>query len=119
MVLLAEDDPAVSGLIARCLQDMGYEVLSAADGEQAARIVKEQGQRLDIAVLDVVMPGRGGKYVYDLLRRRDLYIPVLFSSGYSRNALGEDGMPAGAELIQKPYTPDQLLRRIHDLLAST
>ena len=119
VVLLAEDDPAVSGLIARCLQDMGYEVLSAADGEQAARIVKEQGQRLDIAVLDVVMPGRGGKYVYDLLRRRDLYIPVLFSSGYSRNALGEDGMPAGAELIQKPYTPDQLLRRIHDLLAST
>jgi len=117
VILLAEDDESVRGLIERILRDMGYEVLSAADGEQAARIVEREGPRLNLAVLDVIMPHRGGKYVYDVLRRRELYIPVLFSSGYSRNALDDEGVPPDAELIQKPYAPDDLLRRVRSLLA--
>jgi|AMFO01.1.fsa_nt_gi PAS domain S-box len=116
-ILLAEDDPAVRGVVAETLRSAGYTVLEAADGPHAVRLFDEHPERVALALLDVVMPGMNGREVEARLRRRRPGLPVLFSSGYSENALHDRFVLDGnVELIRKPYSVKELLARIRDVL---
>ncbi len=114
-VLLAEDDEQVRRLAVEVLTRAGYRVRVARDGEEAeARFLEAPGE-VRLAVLDVVMPKRGGREVAERLRRVRPDLPVLFASGYSPEQLPESLAP-GQLVLNKPYRPEELLARVRRLL---
>jgi len=116
-ILVAEDDEMLRKLAARILETVGYTVLLAADGQEALDMFEKQAANVDLLLLDVVMPRMGGKAVYNLLHPRRPRLRFLFSSGYSSNAIHTGFvLQEGIELIQKPYAPDALLRKVRQVL---
>jgi len=118
-VLIAEDDRQVRKLAVEVLSRAGYRVIQAADGDEAVRKFRRYENTIDLAVLDVVMPGRSGRDVHDLIRERRPQTTILFSSGYGFNALESEDLPEGGfDVIAKPYKPAYLLRRVREVLES-
>jgi CheY-like chemotaxis protein len=116
-VLLAEDDAMVCELTRRVLERAGYTVLQAADGEEALAVFERHADAIDVAVLDVIMPGLGGRQVYERILRIKPQVRVLFASGYSMNAIHTNFvLDEGLTLIQKPYDRTTLLRKLRDVL---
>jgi two-component system cell cycle sensor histidine kinase/response regulator CckA len=116
-VLLVEDDATVRNLCQRILERGGYAVLVASDGEEAIDICGAHGDRIDLALLDVVLPKLGGRGIYERVKDRYPRMRFLFASGYSANAVHTGFvLDEGIQLIQKPFTPDQLLRQVREVL---
>ncbi len=116
-VLIAEDDPGVRTFAVSAARELGYQVIEA-DG--AAVALERLGQRPEINLLltDVVMPGSNGRQLVDaaLALRPDL--KVVYMTGYTRNAIVHNGtLDAGARLLTKPFTLEQLDRELRDALA--
>jgi two-component system cell cycle sensor histidine kinase/response regulator CckA len=118
-ILLVEDDPQVRGVTTRALAGNGYRVIPAASGEEALAIASQPGERLDMVVTDVVMPGMTGREVVDELRRRFPALPALFVSGYTQDFIVQRGvLDSGLEFLPKPFTPSTLLARVRTMLDS-
>ncbi len=119
-VLVVEDDMAVQATAVDMLSALGYRVLRADNGDAAVAVLKEHA-RIDMLFTDVVMPGAVRSP--ELARiAKDLHpaISVLFTSGYTRNAIVHGGrLDPGVELISKPYRADDLARKIRHVLANT
>ena len=116
-ILLAEDDDMVRESCRELLEHVGYSVMVASTGEEALRVIEAHADVIDLALLDVVMPGLGGRAVYDRIKERFPHMPVLFSSGYSANAIHTGFiLDQGLTLIQKPYQRAELLRKIRQVL---
>jgi two-component system cell cycle sensor histidine kinase/response regulator CckA len=112
-ILLAEDDASVRALAERVLRGAGYTVLSAATGTEASSIFEQHADRVDLLLLDVVMPGLGGREVFDRARRLNPDIAALFASGYTENAIHTDFvLKDEMNLIPKPYSLGGLLRAV-------
>jgi len=117
-VLVVEDDDAVRDTVVSMLSDLGYRVLKARDAASALSII-ESGIAIDVLFTDVVMPGslRSPELARKAVERQP-GIAVLFTSGYTENAIVHGGrLDEGVELLSKPYTRDQLARRIRHVLA--
>lgn len=118
-ILLVEDDPVVLRLAARILTDAGYTVFEASEGYEARRMAAEHEDEIDLLLTDVVMPEMDGRRVADMVRERIPDARVLFISGYSHEALAPRGvLEPGAFLLEKPFSPEQLLRRVREVLIS-
>jgi hypothetical protein len=118
-ILVVEDDLQVRGVTIRALQGSGYRVIPAASGEEALAIARKPGERFDMVVTDVVMPGMTGREVVDELRRRMPDIPALFVSGYTQEAIAQRGvLDSGLEFMPKPFTPSTLVARVRAMLDS-
>ena len=115
-VLLVEDEERVRRVAARCLERAGYRVLAVADGEDALRI-SAATRSIDLLLTDVVMPGMSGPRVAEKLRAARPALPVLFMSGFSQD-LPEPLAPPAGSLLQKPFTPEQLVARVADAIAA-
>ncbi|HPO12465.1 MAG TPA: response regulator [Candidatus Hydrogenedentes bacterium] len=116
-ILLAEDDDAVRELAARILTRKGYTVLTAVNGQEAIRMFRESKQKIDLVILDVIMPEGGGEIVYNTLQAEYPHARFLFSSGYSTQTVHTGFvLKEGVELIQKPYPPDALLHKVRQIL---
>ena len=116
-ILLAEDDTDVRTMTELLLRKAGYKVLVAADGQEAEDLLARHGTDIDLALLDVVMPRKGGREIHDALKVTHPEMPVLFSSGYSINAIHNDFiLQRDMKLIEKPYSQNDLLRRVRELL---
>jgi PAS domain S-box-containing protein len=117
-ILLVEDDSAVQVTAMEVLASLGYKVLRAVDGQSALSILSS-GVHVDLLFTDVVMPGPVAST--DLARDARILLPeigVLFTSGYTRNALVQGGKLApGVELISKPYSREDLARKLRRVLA--
>jgi CheY-like chemotaxis protein len=116
-ILVVEDEKLVRGMTARGLRDQGYEVIEAAGGTEALRLVENAGGRFDLVISDVVMPGMGGRELGRLLVQIDAHLPVLYISGY----MGEDVVRRGlldpdAPFQSKPFTSEQLGRKVREIL---
>ena len=112
-ILLAEDDDGVRALAERVLRGAGYTVISAATGTDASAIFEQNADGVDLLLLDVVMPGLGGREVYDRARRLKPDVAALFASGYTENAIHTDFvLKDGMSLIAKPYSLGGLLRAV-------
>jgi two-component system cell cycle sensor histidine kinase/response regulator CckA len=116
-ILLAEDEPAIRQLASQILVLSGAEVVDAADGEKAIEIFRQEvdaGRRFDIAVLDVLMPGRGGPAASREIRGMFPDFPVLFCSGYSNPHLREELSIGKIDqpILIKPYRPSELVSAI-------
>ncbi|HHF52180.1 MAG TPA: response regulator, partial [Candidatus Aminicenantes bacterium] len=116
-ILVAEDDPAVRKMTVSVIEEAGYAVLSARNGEEALEILNRNADAISLVLLDVVMPGKNGHEVWEEIRKRCPGLPVLFSSGYSKNAIHTNFiLHEGLKLIQKPYGPEKLLKSIRLML---
>ncbi len=114
-VLVVEDDPAVRLLVIDVLQMLGYQTLEAADGNAAIRIL-ESATAVDMLVTDVGLPGMNGRQLADVARQQYPGLPVLFMTGYARQAASSDFLEPGMDMISKPFNLDALAKRVSDML---
>ncbi|SDB11566.1 ATP-binding protein [Belnapia rosea] len=116
LVLLVEDDPAVRRVHAGMLRELGYAVQEAADGPEALALL-ESAEGLRLLFTDVVMPGMNGRVVAERARMLRPGLPVLYTTGYAPNAILHNGvLDAGMALLTKPFTLDQLGRKLRQVL---
>jgi signal transduction histidine kinase/DNA-binding response OmpR family regulator len=118
-VLVVEDDLAVQGTAVDMLTQLGYRVLKADNGDAAVAILNQEA-RIDLLFTDVVMPGAvRSPELARIARSLHPEIAVLFTSGYTRNAIVHGGrLDPGVELISKPYRADDLARKIRHVFAN-
>jgi len=115
-ILVVEDNPHVQAIAVRVLRSLGYNVLAASSGEEALDVVRN-GQHVDLVVSDVIMPGMTGPEVCRQLAERYPGLRVLFTSGYSTDAIARHGvLEPGTMFIEKPYSPLALGRKVAEAL---
>jgi signal transduction histidine kinase/ActR/RegA family two-component response regulator len=118
-ILLVEDEPAARRLATRVLRKHGYTVIEAGNGEEALAIASEWPQAIDLLLTDVVMPRMGGVAISERLTAARPYIKVLYMSGYAHSAIAQRGwLEERIPLLSKPFTPDDLLRHVREVLDS-
>jgi signal transduction histidine kinase len=113
-VLVADDDPDVVRLTRRVLERAGYVVVAAANGSEAVQLYREHGERINLVVADVAMPGMSGPEAGARIRAIDPDARILFVSGSSAGALSSFGPLT--PFVAKPYVPDDLLRAVRAVL---
>ncbi len=116
VILVVEDEDRVRQVSVATLTDLGYVVLAAASGAEGLRLLDS---RPDIALLftDIVMPDMNGRRLADEARRRRPELKILYTTGFTRNAVVHNGvLDAGVSFLQKPFTGEQLAARIREAL---
>ena len=114
-ILLAEDHEGLRELVRESLQTLGYTVLVASDGQEALEMYRRHPGRIDLLVLDVVMPRLRGPDVYQQIRELNPLIPVLFCTGYNPDSAPVEVL-ASHPVLQKPYPALELARAVRQLL---
>ena len=116
-VLVAEDAEDVRELMCTILEENGYNVIQAVDGEDALTKFMENREQVNLLLIDVIMPGKDGRKVYEEIKGLRPGIKALFISGYTYDVLSRnDVLKAGQHFIPKPVTPGVLLQKIRDVL---
>lgn len=117
-ILLVEDEPAIQALAFRTLQEQGYTVLTATNGEEALRLIESQpAPKVDLLLTDVVMPLLSGRELARRLRASQPGAKVLFISGYVIDEDFRDELQGtGVSFLPKPFTPAELAGRVHHIL---
>ena len=116
-MLLVEDEPVVRELAVATLREKGYTVVEAGNGEEGLRLARQHDGKIDLVLTDVVMPVMGGKEMADALRMSHPDAKVLFTSGYTENALGHHGvLRPGILFLPKPYLTTTLARKVREVL---
>jgi CheY-like chemotaxis protein len=116
-VLLVEDEEHLRGLALRILQARGYTVLSAVDGADALRQVTEYGGPIHLVLSDVVMPRMSGRSMSEQLAALRPNAKILFMSGYTDDEVMRRGiLDRRTAFLEKPFTPDQLVTRVRQVL---
>ncbi len=119
-VLLAEDDPDVRAFMKDLLEEYGYKVIEAIDGEDAINKLMVYKDNIHLALLDVVMPNKNGREVYDEIKKITPDIKVLFMSGYPADIIHKKGIiEKGFAYIEKPASPTRLLKKIQEVLGNS
>ncbi len=118
MVLVVEDEDALRTLMAEVLRGYGFRVLSSATAAEALRLIETEGERPDVLVTDVVLPGgMQGNELAERLVSLLPGLPVLFVSGYSRDAIVHQGrLDASVNLLEKPFSPKVLAETLREML---
>jgi len=115
-LLLVEDEPGVRAIARQILQRCGYQVTVASDGLDALAQCEREPRQFDLVITDVVMPGMSGSELVSRLRAQRPDLRVLYTSGYTEDAVIHHGVAAGAHFIAKPFTPSALARKVHQVL---
>ena len=116
--LLVEDNDGVREYAKTSLEELGYRVLEAGDADGAMRIFNS-GAKFDLLFTDVVLPGISGRQLADKILALRPDLPVLFTTGYTRNAIVHNGrLDAGVQFLGKPYTQKSLALKIRDVLGT-
>jgi PAS domain S-box-containing protein len=120
VILMAEDDTTVRQLTKQLLEDAGYIVIEAFDGEDVVLKFSENKEKIDLLLLDTVMPKKDGKEAYEMISRIRPEVKALFMSGYSEDIIHKRGiLQEGINFIAKPVTPNVLLKKIREVLDQT
>jgi CheY-like chemotaxis protein len=120
MILYAEDNEAARRATTTLLTDRGYRVLAAPDGDEAVRLFDAHSDEIELALLDVLMPGRDGGEVFRHVRERRPDLPTIFCSGYASPTIDRDLLLTSPStwLIDKPFTADSLLALLDEALVT-
>ena len=117
-VLVVDDEEMVRRLAARILVGEGYHVIEAGGGDEAVRTLQRASSRIDAVVTDVAMPGLGGRQLGETIFRCWPRVRVLFMSGFpARRMVDEGALDPTSPFIQKPFTREQLGRKVKEVLA--
>ena len=118
MLLVVDDEEMVRRLAARMLVGLGYGVLEAGGGQEAVRVLQRMGSRISAVLTDIAMPGIGGRQLGATIAECWPQIRVLYMSGFpARRMMNEGALDPTQPFIQKPFTSEQLGRKVRDLLS--
>jgi len=116
-VLVVEDDETVRKLVERMLQEHGYGVLGARRGEEALQLCVQHEGGIDLLLTDMVMPGMNGRELSERLTTLRPELKVLYMSGYADRAINRrDLITPETPFLQKPFSPEELLRQVRQIL---
>ncbi|WP_443200877.1 ATP-binding protein [Pseudomonas sp. GM102] len=116
-VLIVEDDPAVRVLVSAVLSELGYAFVEACDADSAVPIL-DSGQRIDLLISDVGLPGMNGRQLAEIGRQYRPDLKVLFITGYAEHAAVRGGfLDPGMQMITKPFTFDLLTAKVREMIA--
>ena len=116
-VLIVDDEETVLEVGAEILRSLGYTVFTARSGEEAVSLLQEHKDRIQVVLLDMIMPDMGGGETFDRLKEIKPSIKVLLSSGYSLDGQASVILARGCDgFIQKPYYPSELASKLRALL---
>ncbi|NMX93220.1 MULTISPECIES: response regulator [unclassified Pseudomonas] len=113
-ILVVEDDAIVRMLIIDVLEELEFKVLEAADAEAALAFIEDGNKVIDLMMTDVGLPGMDGKELAQRTRVLRPELPILLASGYAENI----DLPAGVQMIAKPFSIDQLRDKVKSMLQS-
>jgi len=115
-VLIVEDDPAVRVLVSAVLSELGYAFVEAGDADSAVPIL-DSGQRIDLLISDVGLPGMNGRQLAEIGRQHRPDLKVLFITGYAEHAAVRGGfLDPGMQMITKPFTFDLLTAKVREMI---
>jgi len=115
LILICEDEQQVRTLAQMILEEAGYRVLAAADGEEGIQIYDQRKEAISLVILDVIMPKKSGRQVFRYIRSLDTELPIIFTTGYSQEMLGQE---FGHIVVQKPYNEESLLAKVREMLVA-
>jgi DNA-binding NtrC family response regulator len=115
-LLLTEDDAIMRKLTRKMLEEHGYKVLEAIDGEAALHVISQNSTRIDLMLTDVVMKGMNGPELVLRLMESHPGMKVVYMSGYTGELVAHQGLQSGIRLLEKPFTRAALLRIIDEAL---
>jgi len=115
-LLVVEDETAVRNLVASALRHDGYQLLLASSAEEALKVVEAHSGRIDLLLTDAIMPGQSGLELANMMVAKQPGLPVIVMSGYTEENLSISGLTERPALLQKPFTPRDLRRRIREVL---
>jgi CheY-like chemotaxis protein len=115
-LLLAEDECNVRESLTVLLERQGYRVIEAADGDEALEKFMQHEADIDALILDVVMPRKNGKEVYEIISKGAPDIKALFISGYTNDTIAEKGIVEAYNVVQKPLLFHEFLKTLRDVL---
>ncbi|MGB9441428.1 MAG: ATP-binding protein, partial [Desulfobacterales bacterium] len=116
-ILLVDDEDYLRDLGERLLAKFGYSVLTAPDGETAVQIYREHGTQISLVILDLIMPGIGGKNCLDLILEEDLSARVIIASGYSVDGSTQKELELKTKgFVSKPFELNQMLNMVRKTL---
>jgi len=116
-ILVVEDDDTVRELVQRIFKEYGYSVIEARNGEEGLQVCAQRAGEIDLLLTDVVMPGMNGPELAAYVTGMKEGIKVLYMSGYADRAISRNGLVKDdIQFLQKPFTPDELLRKTRETL---
>jgi two-component system cell cycle sensor histidine kinase/response regulator CckA len=116
-LLLVDDEDSVRLVAKRMLEQLGYHIVLASNGDEGLEIYQRERHRIDLVILDMIMPGMGGAEFYQKVKEIDPMVKVLLSSGYSLDGEAQKVVASGANgFIQKPYRIAAMSRKIAQIL---
>jgi CheY-like chemotaxis protein len=116
-MLLVDDEDIVLDVGEEMLRSLGYKVLIARGGKEAIELYKGNKDKIDMVLLDMVMPDMGGGETYDRMKEINPNVEVLLSSGYSIDGQAEEILKRGCDgFLQKPFNMKELSRSIREIL---
>jgi two-component system, cell cycle sensor histidine kinase and response regulator CckA len=115
-ILVAEDDPSLRKLTGIILESFGYSVVTAENGEDAVVKFMEQRGKIKLVILDLVMPKKNGKEANEEIQKLSPGIKTFFLSGYTMDMISRMEIEKGMEVLHKPIVPNDLLRKVREVL---
>ena len=114
-ILVVEDEPVVRSLVVEVLNDLGYQTIEAGDATEALPSL-EDGQRIDLLITDVGLPGMNGRQLADVARQHRPSLKVLFATGYAESATAKDFLGKGMAVITKPFAIEAFASKVREML---
>ncbi len=117
-ILFVDDEPSLREIGRTMLSCLGFETIVAANGQECLDVVDEMKNSIDLIILDLVMPGLDGQSTLEELRRRNIKVPVVLTTGFSLNDLRgrPDNLHLAQAVITKPFDMDRLKKVIAQVL---
>ncbi|MBI5376920.1 MAG: response regulator [Candidatus Schekmanbacteria bacterium] len=116
-ILVAEDNETVRELMSSMLETFGYKVMTADDGQDAIIKFTEDKDKIDLVILDLIMPKKNGREAYNAIKKIKPAMKFIFMSGYTADKIYKDGyLEEGSNYILKPFSPRDFLIKVRDVL---
>jgi PAS domain S-box-containing protein len=117
-ILFVDDEKMIIDVGQELLQELGYDVLTASNGQDAIEIYRQKSAQIDLVIMDLIMPGLSGGETFDRLKKINSQVKVLLSSGYSINGQAAKILERGCDgFIQKPFNLNQLSEKIQGIIS--
>jgi two-component system, cell cycle sensor histidine kinase and response regulator CckA len=118
-ILLIEDEEMLLDLLKTLLEEKGYKVLTARDGEEGVDVYRRKAENIALVISDMGLPKLGGWDAFIIMKAMNPKLKAILASGYFDPNLKAEMLNAGAiDFIQKPYVPDKILKKIREVIDS-
>jgi len=119
-IMIVDDEQIIIDVAKEMLTDLGYRVLAAQNSGEALAIYRDNLGKIDLVILDMIMPGKGGGEIFDKLKSMDPDVKVILSSGYSISGQATEIMGRGVKaFLQKPYRLVDMSQKIREVLVAS